>query len=96
MGYARDTRGHESPLMHHKFLVFGEKHEGLIMRPKCVVTGSFNLTRNAQRSRENVVMIEDTRVCQSFLSEWAQLWGMSEPLDWSSPEPSPSAIDMAT
>lgn len=96
MGYARDPGGAPSPLMHHKFLIFGDKDESLIMRPVCVVTGSFNLSRNAARSRENVVMIEDHSVCQAYLSEWAQLWGMAEPLNWTSPEPMPAHINMAT
>jgi phosphatidylserine/phosphatidylglycerophosphate/cardiolipin synthase-like enzyme len=96
MGYARDPSGASSPLMHHKFLIFGEKHESLIMCPVSVVTGSFNLSRNASRGRENVVVIEDRRVCQAYLSEWAQLWGMAEPLNWTSPEPMPAHINMAT
>lgn len=96
MGFANDPNAHQIPRMHHKFLIFGERDEGLVMWPKCVVTGSFNLSHNAVKSRENVVLIEDTDICQSYLSEWAQLWSMSEPLDWSSPEPSQDEMYVGT
>jgi phosphatidylserine/phosphatidylglycerophosphate/cardiolipin synthase-like enzyme len=82
--------------MHHKFLVFGHRCQNLVMSPGCVVTGSFNLTPNAVRSRENVLLIEDMDICHAYLSEWAQLWSMSEPLDWSSLEPAPEKMYVGT
>lgn len=96
MGYAGDPAGRATPRMHHKFLVFGHKCRDLVMAPSCVVTGSFNLTHNATRSRENVLVVEDRDICHAYLSEWAQLWGMSEPLDWSCPEPSPERMYVGT
>jgi phosphatidylserine/phosphatidylglycerophosphate/cardiolipin synthase-like enzyme len=96
LGFSGERKSPATPRMHHKFLIFGHACEGLIMRPSCVVTGSFNLSQNAVRSRENVVRIADGAICQSYLSEWAQLWCMSEPLDWSSPEPSPEATYVGT
>ena len=79
--------------MHHKFLVFGYKAEGgMAMLPRCVVSGSFNMSLNAVKTRENVLIVEDEAICQAYLSEWAQLWCMSEDLDWDSPEPNPDTI----
>ncbi|MGO9485794.1 MAG: phospholipase D-like domain-containing protein [Rhodomicrobium sp.] len=95
LGYAVQNN-RQIPKMHHKFLVFGDRQEGLIMRPRCVVTGSFNLTQNAVRSRENVIVVEDQAICHAFISEWAQLWCLSEKLDWSSPEPVVEEMNMAT
>ncbi len=95
IGYARNDSA-QIPRMHHKFMVFGDLDDGLIMRPNCVVTGSFNMTRNAVASRENVVEISNREICLAYLSEWAQLWCMSEALDWMSPEPKPDDIDMST
>lgn len=90
--------GRISPKMHHKFLILGDRDygEGLIMRPKCVITGSFNLTQNATKSRENIVILNDPEICQAYLSEWAQLWSLSEELDWTSSEPNISAFDIGT
>lgn len=84
------------PRMHHKFLIFGDKVEGLIMRPHTIATGSFNMTKNATRSRENIVVMENSAICHAYLSEWAQLWSMSEALDWTSKEPALQTIDMST
>jgi hypothetical protein len=95
LGYAR-ANNQEIPRLHHKFLVFGDRHDSLVMVPRCVVSGSFNLTRNAVRSRENVLVVEDKTICHAFLSEWAQLWCLSEGLDWTSPEPLIAERDMST
>lgn len=95
IGYAR-TDTSQIPRMHHKFMVFGDSDDGLIMRPRYVVTGSFNMTRNAVVSRENIIEISNRKISLAYLSEWAQLWCMSEALDWTSPEPTPEDIDMST
>jgi hypothetical protein len=92
LGYARDNH-RESPRMHHKFLVLGDKADGgMVIRPRCVVSGSFNMSQNATRSRENVLVVEDRNICNAYVSEWAQLWCVSEELDWASPEPDPDMI----
>ena len=95
LGYAREEE-RDTLRMHHKYLVFGDKMEGMVMKPRCVVSGSFNLTKNAVRSRENVLVVEDEKICHAYLSEWAQLWCLSERLDWSSPEPVVEEMNMAT
>jgi hypothetical protein len=84
------------PRMHHKFLVLGEWSEVLMMHPKAVVTGSFNMTQNATLSRENIIVIYDKDIAQAYLSEWAQLWAISEPLDWQSDVPVEPLLDMQT
>lgn len=53
-------------------------------QPHAVWTGSFNLTANAERSFENVVVIEDEAIAQAYYNEWNQLAALSEPLDWDS------------
>lgn len=92
----RSDKNRTSPKLHHKFLVLGDWSHGLIMHPNCVVTGSFNLTENATQSRENIVVIRDRKIALAYLSEWAQLWCISEPLDWSNPDPHHPLIDMQT
>lgn len=77
LGYAPNG-GKATPRMHHKFLVLGWMQDGLILNPDCVVTGSFNMTSNAVRSRENILIVNDEAICHAYLSEWAQLWCMSE------------------
>jgi hypothetical protein len=88
------------PRAHHKFLVgctyrpdrddavdadapFGEPYPQCF-QPHAVWTGSFNLTANAERSFENVVVIEDEAIAQAYYNEWNQLAALSEPLDWDS------------
>jgi len=49
-----------------------------------VWTGSFNFTANASASFENAVYLEDKAVVHAFTQEFAQIFTMSEPLDWES------------
>ena len=84
------------PRMHHKFLVFGQRHEGLVMIPEGVITGSFNMTANATRSRENILVIHNLEIARAYLREWSQLWSVSEDLDWASSEPVFDTLDMGT
>lgn len=86
------------PRAHHKFLVFCDHVEGKVERlpgggesfeagrviPRKVWTGSYNLSRNAGRSLENAVLLTDERCVAAYFSEWGQLTGLSEPLDWTS------------
>lgn len=79
-----------NPLMHHKFLVFGRfaraggKVSGYdsIFVPEAVWTGSMNMSRNANRSFENALFVEDTRLAHIYYQEWSQIMALSEPLDW--------------
>lgn len=78
------------PRSHHKFLVFcrvlkdkGSHYEPDLV-PDLVWTGSFNFTINGGRSFENAVLLDDPESCNAFLNEWAQVFALSEPLDWTS------------
>lgn len=88
-----------TPLMHHKFLIFGTTLGGYLIEPTLVMTGSFNLSNNASNSRENIVLLRQPEICLAYLKEWAQLWQFSQPLDWNDEEPDnkekdpPSIID---
>ena len=78
------------PRAHHKFLVGcstirdTKTTRQQCFQPHAVWTGSFNLTANAERSFENVVVIEDETIAQAYYNEWNQLAALSEPLDWES------------
>lgn len=86
------------PRMHHKFLVRcensycqdrgeckwqwqGEPCRGH-PKPTAVWTGSFNMTHNGAASLENAVVITDPVIAQRYQTEWAWVFGLSEPLDW--------------
>jgi hypothetical protein len=86
------------PRMHHKFIVLchldardpacvGSGLSQLI--PYEVWTGSFNFTANATRSFENVVRMHEPTLAAAYALEWSNLAAISEPLDWSSDDPSP-------
>lgn len=52
--------------MHHKFAVFDQK---------IVLTGSYNWTRSAASSNEeNILISDDHRIVNRYLSEFEQLW----------------------
>ena len=83
------------PRMHNKFLVFCETYEGADNEedgdfhppgiiPKCVWTGSFNLTQNAVLSLENAVILRQPEIANAYFNEWLQIEAISEPLDWES------------
>lgn len=70
---------HRGPLMHHKFAVlFGED----VTTPYAVITGSWNWTRNATKSIENILVIRDEKVAATYFNEYVQILANSEPLDW--------------
>lgn len=95
IGYHSTSRS-AMPRMHHKFLVLGQRHEGFVMVPNETITGSFNMTFNATRSRENILVLQNLDIARAYLREWSQLWAASEPLDWTSPEPVFDTLDMGT
>ena len=76
--------------MHHKFLVFDNfarveeriDDEDLVFVPEAAWTGSMNMSRNTNRSFENVLFIEDDRLARIYYQEWSQIMALSEPLDW--------------
>ncbi len=84
--------------MHHKFLLFdwngasdcggefGEECDpgyGRI-QPNAVFTGSYNITKNAQLSFENSLIIERPSIVDKYMQEFEHIFGISEPLDWNS------------
>lgn len=64
-------------------------HIKTVQRGVMVWTGSYNFTQNAERSWENAVIIRDPVIADAYLREWAQLYSLSEPLDWKSPYVAP-------
>lgn len=77
-----------SPRAHHKFIVpcrravTGNHGD---FEPYAVWTGSYNFTSNSDLSFENAMIISDPKIFEAYLSEYAQLASISEPLDWESP-----------
>jgi len=77
------------PRMHNKFLVFCERvavpgEDCWDIEPAKVWTGSYNISDNATRSWENAVLIDDRSIADAYAREYGQIFGLSEPLDWSS------------
>ena len=95
LGYAGGANN-ITPKMHHKFLVLGHADEDVDIIPDIVWTGSFNFTQNAESSRENGLIIRDHSIVHSYLSEWAQIWAMSEKLNWQSEEPERADLYVGT
>jgi phosphatidylserine/phosphatidylglycerophosphate/cardiolipin synthase-like enzyme len=52
--------------------------------PYAVWTGSYNFTKNAGMSFENALYIEDQPIVDAYMAEYAQIFSLSEPLDWTS------------
>lgn len=78
------------PRAHHKFLVFcnivkTKKRTSYV--PVALWTGSFNLTKNATNSFENVLFFTDesgnNEIINAFLNEHHQIFALSETLKWS-------------
>ena len=73
------------PRSHHKFLVFCQFRDGKYV-PVGLWTGSYNLTKNASFSFENVLYFTDhsgtNEVLEAYLSEHHQIFALSEPLNW--------------
>lgn len=91
LGYG-DTKGGRPggatpPLMHHKFLIrctvtgkAGAPDSNL--EPVAVWTGSFNFSGNANDSLENAVEIHDPVIAAAYLSEFAAIARVAEPMTW--------------
>lgn len=80
------------PRSHHKFVVFSKINKGQKsdsypfgeVVPFAVWTGSFNFTKNATQSFENAVYITDRKIVDAYANEYAQVFALSEPLNWES------------
>ena len=64
------------PLMHHKFLSSNFSIIGSELRVKvdAVWTGSFNFTKNGNRSLENVVIMRQAEVLRAYVDEFINLF----------------------
>lgn len=90
MGISNPDHQRAYPRMHHKFFVFcregkrdpDDDNDRPLLVPYAVWTGSFNATQNAVNSRENAVYIENGQLARFFASEWARIYAISEPLNW--------------
>lgn len=60
---------HHQQLLHHKFAV---------VDAKVVLTGSYNWTRT--RHADNILILENPEIANSYLTEFARLWSCTEPL----------------
>lgn len=74
IGWNRKSGALNTPLMHHKFLVFCDK-DG---KPYGVWTGSFNLTKNSTKSRENASYFQSTSLAKFYYEEWKLMAQLSE------------------
>jgi phosphatidylserine/phosphatidylglycerophosphate/cardiolipin synthase-like enzyme len=97
-GLSGDKTKRSWPRMHHKFLLFDwngasdsggtfgeETEEGYgRIEPNAVFTGSYNITKNAQLSFENSLIIERPSIVAAYMQEFEHIFGISEPLDWNS------------
>lgn len=93
VGYGPD-KGRTIPRMHNKFLVLCDyvaepldpKLYGVSefkrAVPRAVLTGSFNMTENANKSLENIVVIKNEEIAKAYYREFVTIFGISEPLDW--------------
>lgn len=74
------------PRAHHKFLVFCNFDNDGKYFPVALWTGSFNLTKNATYSFENVLYLVDNsgknNIINAYLNEHHQIFALSEKLDW--------------
>ena len=81
------------PKMHNKFLLFcrletEEEDDTRLFRetssvvPYTVWTGSFNFTKNSERSLENALLISESKIVDAYYQEFGQIMAISEPLDW--------------
>jgi phosphatidylserine/phosphatidylglycerophosphate/cardiolipin synthase-like enzyme len=64
-------RGRKKSLMHHKFAVGFKSAKST--KPSWVCTGSFNWTKSATRHHENLILITDEDVAQTYYEEFLRL-----------------------
>ena len=75
--------------MHNKFLVFCKvkntgKDQFHILEPYAVWTGSFNFSYAASMSLENAIYLTEPNIVMAYFKEFAQIYAISEELDWQS------------
>lgn len=79
------------PRMHNKFIVLGRFENNpssnnypIHFQPQKVWTGSFNFTKNAVKSFENAIILNNSKIAEAYANEFAQIFALSEDLDWTS------------
>lgn len=86
LGNNNKDKSPANPRAHNKFLVFCDVRRFKGYYPVAVWTGSFNFTKNATKSFENALLLEDwdgdNPIMQAYLKEHHQLFALSEPLNW--------------
>lgn len=86
VGNYNETKSPAFARSHHKFLVFCRIDENRKYLPEVVWTGSFNLTKTATRSFDNVIILTDksgdNSILTSFVKEHHQIFALSEQLNW--------------
>lgn len=87
VGYGNSSQF--QPLMHHKFIVRCTLDPDGALVPQAVWTGSFNFSANANDSFENAVEIHDPTIAAAYLSEFALVASLSEPMNWRFSKPTP-------
>lgn len=96
------------PRMHNKFVVFGKVvyddddddiPDDERMGPpspqiisQCVWTGSFNFSKASTESFENVVVLRGKEVAEMYRIEFARMFLITEPLNWSSQWMNPTSF----
>ncbi len=94
LGNHNSTNNPSHPRMHHKFIVFGQwgkSYEDEI-HPEMVWTGSYNCSKTAELSFENIVVINSDEVARQYMKEFVYLFRHSEPLDWTAKWMAPNCI----
>lgn len=94
VGYGSGSQ--HQPLMHHKFLVRCVLDGDGALLPVAVWTGSFNFSGNADRSFENAVEIHDPTIAAAYLTEFALVASVSEPMNWRLARPNPKGAGAGT
>lgn len=95
MGNYNEDAESAFPRMHNKFLVFGtggnseraeyynaDDDDDVFPKFTSVWTGSCNLSKTSGQSLENAVLLESEKVAAAYYNEFAQIFTLSEPLNW--------------
>eukprot|EP01080_Neovahlkampfia_damariscottae_P012931 gene12931-7512_t len=83
VGNNNQDKNPSHPRMHNKFIVFGCMKNDK-PQPGKVWTGSYNISRSAENSFENVVIIKKCNIANAYLKEFSLIFLLSEKLDWKS------------
>lgn len=95
VGVSEEYQGnYKRALFHHKFMVFCDKDEDGRLKPKSLITGSYNFTENGTRCRENIVFINDVETAGVYYGEWQKCCLLSESIKDFSEGMNPQYLDL--